>query len=198
MSETLNLVKGERVDLTKTNPGVSNFSIGLGWDVNAGNSGAFDLDAFAVVLKQGKAISAAPQSVLYFGSPKVNGKPSILNEALVHSGDNLTGAGAGDDETILIDVSKLPTDADEVLVCVNIYEAVNRRQNFGQVKNAFIRVYGTEQKNEILKFDLSEDYSAFSGMVMGKIYRKDGEWKFQAVGEGKNGDINQITAPYYN
>lgn len=193
---SLNLTKGERVDLTKTNPGLKIAAIGLGWDANAGTSSAFDLDAFAIGLSGGKVAKPLPESVLYFGSPKVAGKLAILNEGLVHSGDNLTGVGSGDDETILVDFSKLPSNVDEVLICVNVYDAASRRQNFGMVNNAFIRAYDFETKNEILKFDLTEDYSSFSGMIMGKLYMKDGEWKFQAVGQGANGDINQIAGQY--
>lgn len=192
MSETVNLEKGQRVDITKTNPGLKVAAIGLGWDVKAGAGDAFDLDAFGLAL-QGKKLKELPAHILYFGSPKTANKPQILGGALTHSGDNLTGAGEGDDETILVDFSKLPATVDEIIVCVNIYKAASRNnQNFGQVNNAFVRIYDFDSKAEILKFDLSEDYSAFNGMVMGKLYLKDGEWKFQAVGEGKNGDINEI------
>lgn len=189
MSTSLNLVKGEKIDITKTNPGLKVAAIGLGWDTSRSSS-TFDLDAFALALK-GKKL-ASPSDVLYFSSPKTNGKPAIMNEALVHSGDNLTGAGAGDDETILVDFSKIPSGVDEIVVCANIYQAASKRQNFGMVDNAFIRVYDNDTKAEIARYDLSEDASSHSGMVFGKLYLHQGEWKFQAVGESKDGDITVI------
>jgi len=194
---SLNLTKGERVDLTKSNPGLKIAAIGLGWDVNSAAGGnAYDLDGFALGLTGGK-LADATGHICYFGSPKTDNKPSILAGAITHSGDNLTGTGDGDDETILVDFAKLAAGVDQIIICVNIYQAKDRgNQNFGQVNNAFVRVYDWETKAEIMKFDLSEDYSAFNGMVMGKLYLKDGEWKFQAVGEGKNGNINEIAAQY--
>lgn len=196
MSETLNLQKGQRVDLTKSNPGLKVAAIGLGWDPRD-NGHPFDLDAFALALESGKLKGNLPDNILFFNSPKVDGKPSLLSGALVHSGDNLTGAGAGDDETILVDFAKLPAAITEIVVCVNIYQAASRgNQNFGMVDNAFIRVYDNDTKAEILKYDLTEDFSVANGMVMGKLYLKDGEWRFQAVGEPKNGDINQIAQTF--
>ena len=127
-------------------------------------------------------------SVVYFSH--------LEGQGVKHYGDNLTGAGDGDDETIGITLSALPDNADEVLVAVNIYQASERHQNFGQVNNAFIRVYDAESKKELVKYDLTEDYSAFNALVMGKLYKKDGEWKFQAIGEGKNGTIADIAAAY--
>ena len=121
-----------------------------------------------------------------------------MNEGLVHSGDNLTGVGAGDDEVIQVDFSKLPADVDEVYICVNIYDAVNRRQNFGMVNNAYIRVMDASAGTEFCRYDLSEDYSSFTGILAGKVYKHGTEWKFQAVGQGVNGDINAIINPYQN
>lgn len=182
----LNLVKDQRVDLTKTNPNLTVAHVGLGWDVNAGNSGTFDLDVFAMLLTGGKT---ADKSKVVFFNNKV--QPGVT-----HLGDNLTGAGDGDDETIKVEFSKLDPSIDEILVCVNIFEADSKRQNFGMVNNAFIRVYDGATNGEILKFDLTEDYSGFSGVVMGKLYKHTGEWKFQATGVGVNGNITQIAAPY--
>lgn len=184
--ETLNLVKGERVDLTKTNPNLEIASVGLGWDVNRGSGAAFDLDAFAMILKGGKLTSTS--DVVYFGNKQASG--------VEHSGDNLTGQGDGDDETIKVTLANLPADATDVLFAVNIYQASERRQNFGMVSNAFIRIYNGATSEEILKYDLSEDSSSFNAYVLGKLYKKDGEWKFQAIGEGKNGDINEIAQQF--
>lgn len=183
---TVNLTKGERVDLTKTNPGLKIAHVGLGWDVAANGSAAFDLDAFALVLKGGKLLDA--KSVIYFNAK--------VGHGLEHMGDNLTGVGDGDDETIKIDLSQLPADADEVLIAVNIYEADKRNQNFGMVNNAFIRIYDGATSQEIMKYDLTEDQSKFNAMVMGKLYKKDNEWKFNAMGEGKNGTIADIANAY--
>lgn len=185
-NQILNLEKGERVDLTKTNPGLKIAHVGLGWDVNESSGGpAFDLDAFALVMNGGKLVNGK-SGIIFFNNKTGAG--------LEHMGDNLTGVGDGDDETIKVKLAEVP--GDEVLICVNIFQAAERKQNFGQVKNAFVRVYDGETNQEILKFDLSEDYSKFNGMVMGKLYKKDNEWKFQAVGEGKNGDITAIAQPY--
>lgn len=181
---TLNLQKGERVDLTKGNPNLKVAHIGLGWDVNQGSGAAFDLDAFAILLAGGKLPDMS--HVIYFGNKTAHG--------LQHMGDNLTGLGDGDDETLKLYLQQIPQNIDEILLCVNIFQANERRQNFGMVNNAFIRIYDAETNTDLIKFDLTENYSAFNGMVMGKLYKKDGEWKFQAVGDGKNGDINQITS----
>ncbi len=187
MSETtVSLVKGEKVDLTKGTPGLSKIQIGLGWDEPPSGAHKWDLDAFVLALRNGKLVN--PTDVVYFG----NKNPQGLG--IEHGGDNLTGAGEGDDEKIKVDLSAVPSDVNEMVICVNIFEAPLRaNQNFGQVKNAFVRILNAETQEELKRFDLSEDYSAFNAMVMGKIYRHEGEWKFQAIGEGKNGDINQVS-----
>ena len=194
MSELVSLVKGEKVDITKTNPGLKVAAIGLGWDTS-GSSSTFDLDAFCLALTSGKLVDA-PGHILYFGSPKVGGCPEILGGALHHTGDNLTGAGDGDDETMLVNFSKLPAGIDQIIICANIYQAASKGQNFGMVNNAFVRIYDNDTKAEIARFDLSEDASAKSGMVFGKLYLHQGEWKFQALAELKDGDINQIAGTY--
>ncbi len=182
----LNMTKGERVDLTKNNPGLKIAHVGMGWDVNQGNGAAFDLDVFAFVLGGGKLLDT--KSIIFFNNKTGHG--------IEHMGDNLTGVGDGDDETMKINLSAIPATCDEILLAVNIYQAPQRSQNFGMVNNAFIRIYDGESKAELKKFNLTENYSAFTGVVMGKLYRNEGEWKFQAIGEGKNGDITQIAAPY--
>lgn len=191
MSDTttgVNLTKGQRVDLTKTNPGLNIVHVGLGWDVAKAGSAQIDLDAFALVLAGDPAKLTDQKRLVYFNNKSADG--------VEHMGDNLTGVGDGDDETVKIDLSKLPADATEVAICVNIYDAVTRKQSFGMVSNAFIRVYEPTENKELMKFDLTEDYSAFNAMIMGKLYKKDGEWKFQAVGEGLNGDINQVATKF--
>src|SRR5690349_1531518 len=130
--ETLNLSKGEKVDLTKTNPGLNEVNVGLGWDAKDGGGNEFDLDAFALLLKAGKLFEGN-KSIIYFGHKEGAG--------IQHMGDNLTGAGEGDDETIKIHLALLPIEVDEVILAVNIYEAANRNERFGQIKNSFIRIY---------------------------------------------------------
>lgn len=170
----ISLTKGQKVDLTKTHPGLTLIAVGLGWDVNAGSGDKFDLDAVAIMLRNGKF--ADTKDLIYFNN---------LNStcgSVKHSGDNLTGAGDGDDEIIGIDLSKVPADVDAIIVAVNIYEAQNRRQTFGQVNNAFARVCDAGTNGELMRYDLSENASIATGMQMAKIYRHEGEWKFAALG----------------
>jgi len=184
MDTIVNTVKGQKVDLTKTNPGLNMLKVGLGWDV--GNN--HDLDAFALMLRGGKVTSA--EDVIYFNNLKSK------CGSVSHSGDNLTGHGEGDDEVITIDLAKVPADVDSIAIAMNIYEANNRKQNMGQVKNAFVRVVNANGDTEIVRYDLSEDFSIDTGVVMGTIYRKDGEWKFEATGKAFSGDLNQFVAMY--
>lgn len=187
MSSTeISLVKGDRVDLTKSNPGLKTVHIGLGWDVNASGGAAFDLDAFGFVLNANGKLNSGKNSIIYFNNK--------VGEGLEHMGDNLTGVGDGDDETIKARLDQVPGDS--LLIGVNIYQALERKQNFGQVNNAFIRIYDADTNQELLKYDLSEDYSKFNAVLFGKLYKKDGEWKFQATGEGTNGDIAQLAQSY--
>jgi tellurium resistance protein TerD len=180
----LKMEKGERVDITKENPSLKNLGVGLGWDVKA-SGGAADLDSFVLLLNNGKLVGGT-SGVVYFNNKTQTG--------VKHEGDNLTGAGDGDDETINIDLSQVT--ADEIMIGVNIYKASERNQKFGQVNNAFVRLYDKDTKKELAKFDLSEDKSTDTGMILGRLYKKDGEWKFQAVGEGKAGEIDAFAAPY--
>lgn len=190
MSDTINLVKGQKVDLTKTNPGLTKLNIGLGWDVNQGNGPAYDLDAFALEIKDGK-LHGGVQSIIYFNNK--------VGQGVKHGGDNLTGAGDGDDEVIMIDLSALPMDCNEVAIGVNIYNASSRgNQQFGMVRNGFIRAINADSNTELIKYDLSEDYSGFNGVMFGKIYKHNDEWKFEALGTGSNGNINEIANHYTN
>ncbi len=182
--DVLNLNKGEKIDLTKKNPGLKKLNIGLGWDVST--SGVHvDLDGFAMILNDGK-LKEANKNFVYFSNLSASG--------VTHSGDNLTGEGEGDDEVISIDLSKV--EGSEIVVGVNIFQAASRRQNFGQVKKATIRVVNPETSEVLAKYDLSEDHSSSTGMILGRIYKHEGEWKFQAVGEGKNGDLNEIAKTF--
>lgn len=185
---TVNLEKGQKLDLTKGNAGLDKVCVALGWDVNKGNGKPFDLDAFIVALDEtNKPIS---NGVCYYGAKQ------ILSESIVHSGDNLTGVGDGDDETVTVTLSKLPANCTKLIIAANIYEAVPRGQNFGQVRSAFVRVYNAANKEEFLKYDLGEEYSTFQGVVFGELYRHNGEWKFGAISNGFNGTINDCIAMY--
>lgn len=180
----LSLVKGEKVDLTKTNAGLKVVALAAGWDINPSASGNYDLDIFAVAAnKAGKPLSGP--KVVYFGNK--TGIPGVSLD-----GDNLTGAGDGDDETITVELDKVPADVESLVLCINIYEAASRGQRFGMVQNSFIRVYDKATGVEATRFDLNEDYGSSTGVVVGKLYRHNSEWKFEAVGTGVNGDINEI------
>lgn len=190
----LNLEKGQKLDLTKgTN--LVHLTLGLAWEEknpNANGTDGYDLDASAILLDVNKkVVNGDMQNIIYFGNLKHS------TGAITHSGDNLTGEGKGDDERIMIDLSKVPADCNEIITVVNIYKADERKQNFGQVKDAYIRMFNTDNEAEVLgKYDLSEDYSAHTGVIMGSVYRHGTEWKFQAVGEGRTGDLNAIIASY--
>ena len=195
----VSLVKDQKVDLTKGNPGMNALTAGGGWDINAGNAGSYDLDIMAFYLKNdadttkyphGKfASSYGKEGIAYFGHMKIAG--------LQLDKDNLTGAGEGDDERIFIDLSAIPADVDAVMLGVNIYDAKAKAQSFGMVKNAFMRIYDTAApQKEHVRYDLTEDYSSNTAVLFGKLYRHNGEWKFQALGIGTNGDINEILAQF--
>lgn len=185
--EVLCLTKGARLDLTKAAPSCVRFACGLGWDTQKFDGPAFDLDASAFVLKDGKALSI--KDLVFYGNLKHE------SGAVYHSGDNLTGDGAGDDEVITIDTSKLDTSKyNEVEVAVTIYDADQRKQTFGQVDNAFIRIFDADKpaEKEICRYDLTEDYSAHTAVVVGKLYFKDNSWRFQAVGGGYTGGLQAL------
>ena len=186
----ISLFKGQKVDLTKNNPGLSRILVGLGWDVKKYDGGYdFDLDAAAFVLGvNGKVISDA-DFVFYNNLKHSSG-------AVQHMGDNLTGAGEGDDEQITVDLSKLPGNADKVAFTVTIYDAENRRQNFGQVSNAYIHILDQTNGKELIRYDLGEDFSVETAVVVGELYRQGGEWKFNAVGSGFKGGLKALCQNY--
>lgn len=182
---TISLVKGAKVDLTKTNPTVSKFRIGLGWNPQSAVGQAFDLDVSAFILgENGKRLSDA--HFVFYNNLK---SPS---ESVVHTGDNLTGDGEGDDETLIVDFSKIEDSATEVVFVTTIHDADSRNQNFGQVNGSYIRIMNDADGNEILKFDLNEDASVETAMQFGKLYKKDGEWKFEATGTGQTGGLQSF------
>lgn len=186
----INLSKGQKVDLTKGNPGLKSIMVGLGWDVNAFDSGAdFDLDAAAFMVgANGKC--PTEQEFIFYGNLEHN------TGSVKHMGDNLTGAGDGDDEQIMIDLSKIPANVEKIAFTVTIYDAENRRQNFGQVSNAFIRIVDDSNGTELIRYDLGEDFSIETAVVVGELYRHNGEWKFNAIGSGFQGGLAALCGHY--
>ncbi len=186
----INLSKGQKVDLTKGNPGLKSIMVGLGWDVNAFDSGAdFDLDAAAFMVgANGKC--PTDQEFIFYGNLEHN------TGSVKHMGDNLTGAGDGDDEQIMIDLSKIPANVEKIAFTVTIYDAENRRQNFGQVSNAFIRIVDDSNGTELIRYDLGEDFSIETAVVVGELYRHNGEWKFNAIGSGFQGGLAALCGHY--
>ena len=186
----ISLQKGQKVSLTKDNPGLKNVVVGLGWDVNAFDTGGdFDLDAAAFLLTDTGKVSKSEDLVFY-------GNLSHPSGSVVHQGDNLTGIGDGDDEQIKIDLSKVPDNITKIAFTVTIYEPEQRRQNFGQVNNAFIRIYNADNGEEMLRYDLGEDFSIETAAVFGELYKNGSEWKFNAIGSGFQGGLAALCANY--
>ncbi|GAB6992091.1 TerD family protein [Paenibacillus pini] len=187
---SISLSKGQRIDLTKTNPGLQKVIIGLGWDTNKYNGGAeFDLDASAFMLYQDGKAKGIEDFIFYNNAKTPNG-------SVIHTGDNRTGEGDGDDEQIKIDFSLIPEQIQRVGITVTIHDAVARSQNFGQVSNAFVRVVDELSDREVLRFDLGEDFSIETAVVICELYRQGTEWKFQAVGSGFSGGLSALCKNY--
>ena len=186
----VSLTKGQKVDLTKGNPGLSKLLIGLGWDVNKYDGGsAFDLDTAAFLLSGAGKVSGDGDFVFYGNLKHASG-------GVEHLGDNLTGEGEGDDEQMKIDLSAVPASVEKIDFTVTIYEAEERRQNFGQVSNAFIRVVDEASGTELIRYDLGEDFSIETAVVVGELYRNNGEWKFNAIGSGFQGGLQALCQNY--
>lgn len=205
----ISLQKGQRVDLTKGNPGLSKILVGLGWDpVQAGKSGGgglfgglfggggaggganVDCDASVIMLGANDKIQNN-KDVIYFGNLKSN------DGSVQHSGDNLTGDGDGDDEQVMIDLSRVPASVQKLVFVVNIYDCVKRKQHFGMIRNAFIRVVNPSNNNELIRYNLSDDYSGQTSLVVGEIYRHNTEWKFAAVGTGTTAaSLSEVVRSY--
>ena len=182
----IQLKKGQKIDLTKGNPGLKHIRLGLGWDTNMFDGGDdFDLDvSLFMVGKSGKV--EQDEDFIFYNNLK---HPS---EAVEHLGDNRTGDGDGDDEEILVDFSKMPDRIEKIAVTVTIYEAKERRQNFGQVNNSYVRVLNADTNQELLKYELGEDFSIETAVVVCEIYRHNGEWKFNALGSGFEGGLEAL------
>ena len=186
----INLSKGQKVDLTKGNPGLKSIMVGLGWDVNAFDSGVdFDLDAAAFMLGADGKCPTDKEFVFY-------GNLKHQSESVNHMGDNLTGAGEGDDEQIQVDLTKVPANIEKIAFTVTIYDAEQRRQNFGQVSNAYVRIFDESNGVELLRYDLGEDFSIETAAVFGELYQNGAEWKFTAIGSGYQGGLAALCNNY--
>ena len=185
----ISLSKGGNVSLSKEAPGLKSVLVGLGWDARATDGAQFDLDASAFLLKEGDKVRSDKDFIFYNNLKAADG-------SVEHTGDNRTGEGEGDDEAIKVDLSAIPSDVQKIAFSVTIHEAEARKQNFGQVSNAFIRVVNQSGGTEIARFDLSEDMSTETAMIFGEIYRHGGEWKFKAVGQGFKGGLGPLARNY--
>ena len=187
---SVSLSKGQRVDLTKDRPSLKNIFVGLGWDISHYDGESdFDLDASVFMTKENGKVGSDGDFVFY-------GNLAHNSKSVVHMGDNRTGEGEGDDEVINIKLDKVPDDYESIAVTVTIYDAESRLQNFGMVENAYVRVVDADTGEELMRFDLSEDFSTETAIVVAEIYRHNGEWKFKAVGSGYNGGLAALCRQY--
>lgn len=182
---SVSLQKGGNVNLSKEAPGLKKMKVGLGWDIRVTDGAGFDLDATAFLLAKSGKVRNDSDMIFY------NCKKS-LDGAIIHHGDNQTGAGAGDDESISIDLSRVSSDVEKIAICVTIHQAEERRQNFGMVASAYVRCVNEEGNSEIVKYDLSEDASVETAMIFGEVYRHNGDWKFKAIGQGFKGGLGPL------
>ena len=189
----ISLKKGQRVNLEKVAPGLEAVLVGLGWDVNLTDSGGeFDLDASIFLLGTNEKIVSEEHFIFYN-----NKKSPDPDGSVEYMGDNRTGAGEGDDEVILVNLTKVPSNVQKLVFTVTIHEADQRKQNFGQVSNAFVRLVDVKTKKEVLRYDLAEDYSIETALIMAEIYRKDGTWRMSAVGAGYQGGLQALLDRYH-
>jgi stress response protein SCP2 len=200
----INLTKGQRVDLTKGNPGLSKIMVGLGWDpVQSGGGGGFlgslfggggganiDCDASVIMLGANDRLQNN-KDVIYFGNLRSS------DGSVQHSGDNLTGDGDGDDEQIMIDLNRVPANIQKLVFVVNIYDCVKRKQHFGMIRNAFIRVVNPSNDKELIHYNLTDDYNGKTCLITGELYRHNNEWKFAAIGTGTNAaGLSEVVRSY--
>ncbi|OBZ13841.1 MULTISPECIES: TerD family protein [Bacillales] len=194
----ISLVKGQKVDLTKGNAGLSKVIVGLGWDPAAVKGGFFgmkkaanvDCDASALLLDANGKLSGEKNLVCFYNKQSGDG-------SVVHTGDNITGEGDGDDEQIIVQLDRVPDHIHKILCVVNIYECESRRQDFGMIKSAFIRIVNPANNQELIRFNLTDNYAGKTALVVGELYRHSGEWKFNAIGEGTHAAHVDILARQY-
>lgn len=185
----ISLKKGGNISLAKADPTLTKVFIGLGWDERSTDGAKFDLDATAFLLDARGKVRGDHDIVFY-------GQLTNPDESVTHTGDNRTGDGDGDDESIIVDLNKVSNSIEKIVIAVTIHEAEARRQNFGQINNAFIRLVNNDSQFEVTRFDLNEEYSTETALVFGELYRLKGEWKFRAVGQGYSGGLNALCATY--
>ncbi|MBP8169177.1 MAG: TerD family protein [Azonexus sp.] len=185
----ISLQKGGNVNLSKEAPGMKKMLVGLGWDVRATDGDGFDLDASAFLLNEAGKVRGDADFIFYNQSKSTDG-------SIEHTGDNRTGAGEGDDESIIVDLSKVPADIHKIAVCVTIHEATARKQNFGMVNSAYVRCVNAADNVEVAKYDLSEDASVETAMIFGEIYRSGSDWKFKAIGQGFQGGLAPLAKSF--
>ncbi|MEO7496443.1 MAG: TerD family protein [Massilia sp.] len=185
----ISLQKGGNVNLSKESPGLKKIIVGLGWDPRATDGATFDLDGSAFLLKGDGKVRADSDFIFYNNLKSTDG-------SVLHTGDNQTGQGEGDDERLVVDLDRVPAEIDRIAVSVTIHEAEQRRQNFGMVGRAFIRCMNADGEREIARYDLSEDGSTETAMIFGELYRAGGEWKFRAVGQGFKGGLGPLARSY--
>ncbi|CEN21780.1 TerD family protein [Paraclostridium sordellii] len=182
----ISLKKGQKIDLTKSNPGLDRILVGLGWDTNRYDGGNdFDLDATVFMLGENGKVTGEADLVFFNNKKHSSG-------SVEHMGDNRTGQGDGDDEVIKIELSKVPASINKIAFAVTIYEAIERRQNFGQVENAYIRIMNADTNEELVRYDLGEDFSIENAVVVAELYRHNGEWKFNAIGSGFENNLEGL------
>ena len=191
---SVSLQKGQKISLSKEKAGLSSVIIGLGWDeasanLNSKNRVSIDCDASALLLKNGRLTDQ--KDIVYFANLY------HASGTVEHMGDNVTGAGDGDDEQIYVDLDRVPAEYDKIVLVVNIFNAVHKQQHFGMIQNAFIRIVDEKTKQELCKYNLSDDYTGMTAMIFGEVYRYNGEWKFNAVGMGTTDDgLKELTKRY--
>lgn len=185
----ISLKKGGNISLAKADPTLTKVLIGLGWDARSTDGAKFDLDATAFLLDARGKVRGDHDIIFY-------GQLTNLDGSVTHTGDNRTGDGDGDDESIIVDLNKVSNSIEKIVIAVTIHEAEARRQNFGQINNAFIRLVNNDTQFEVTRFDLNEEYSTETALVFGELYRLKGEWKFRAVGQGYSGGLNALCATY--
>ena len=188
----LSLYKGQKISLAKVVPGLTEVFIGLGWDINISDSGYdFDLDASAFLLGSNDKLVSDYHFVFYNNLTSPD-----LHKSVEHAGDNLTGGGDGDDEVIKVNLKFVPTDIQKIVIAVTIHEALERQQNFGQVDNAFVRIVDGQNNKEVVRYDLSEDFSTETAITMAELYREDEEWRMKAIGVGSQGGLQGLLNRY--
>ncbi|HWW72865.1 MAG TPA: TerD family protein [Duganella sp.] len=185
----ISLQKGGNVNLSKEAPGLTKVVIGLGWDPRATDGAAFDLDGSAFMLKADGKVRGDSDFIFYNNLKSTDG-------SVIHNGDNTTGAGEGDDETLTVDLTRVPAEIDRLSFCVTIHEAEARKQNFGMIAKAFIRCLNANGNAELTRYDLSEDSSVETAMIFGELYRAGAEWKFRAVGQGFKGGLGPLARSF--